>query len=77
MPISDCMRLLADVNGYIPTDKLEKIARAKEKLFGEEPGRWIKCPCDKNNPAKYCISPFCKQTIEETGTCCCGAYRKG
>ena len=74
MPISDCMRLLADVNGYVPTENLERIARAKEKLFGED--NWVRCPCDRNNIERYCISPLCKKTIEETGTCHCNAYRK-
>ena len=40
--------------GYCTTENVEKVARAKTRMFGE--AEWQRCPCDGNNSARYCIS---------------------
>lgn len=60
--------------GYHPTQNVEKIARAKNMLFGE--GEWYRCPCDGNNNDRNCISDLCRKDIEEKGVCHCNCYSK-
>lgn len=43
-------------------------------MFGEE--EWQRCPCDGNNPARFCISETCRADIECDGECHCHCYRK-
>ena len=59
--------------GYYPTDN-EKIAKAKNMMFGE--GEWRRCPCDGTNEKRYCISDLCRSDIERDGICHCRCYRK-
>ena len=74
MSIKSCMEAVCDVYGYEPTENLEKIAKAKERFFTE--AQWSRCPCDKDNQDRYCISPLCRADIEGKGRCHCGAYRR-
>ena len=74
MSIKEAMEAVCDVNGYVPTENLEKIAKAKERFFTE--AGWQRCPCDKNNPLRFCISPLCRADIERDGCCRCKAYKK-
>lgn len=60
--------------GYTTTKNVEKIAKAKKMMFGEE--EWQRCPCDGNNPARFCISETCRADIERDGECHCHCYRK-
>ena len=60
--------------GYEPTENIEKIARAKNMMFGEE--EWIRCPCDGKNDNRFCISELCRSDIERDGICHCRCYRK-
>ena len=60
--------------GYEPTEHIEKIARAKTMMFGDE--EWKRCPCDGHNDNRYCISELCKSDIERDGICHCRCYRK-
>ncbi len=60
--------------GYTPTENIEKVARAKTKMFGE--GEWQRCPCDSSNSARYCISELCRSDIERDGICHCHCYSK-
>jgi len=74
MPIKDAMEAMCDAFGYLPTANLEKVAAAKEKLFGES--SWRSCPCDKNDPDRFCISKKCRETIERDGVCGCRCFCK-
>lgn len=60
--------------GYTTTNNVQKIANAKKMMFGEE--EWQRCPCDGQNPKRYCISEQCRKDIEENGECHCHCYRK-
>ena len=60
--------------GYTPTENIEKVARAKAKMFGES--EWQRCPCDSSNSARYCISELCRSDIERDGICHCHCYSK-
>ena len=60
--------------GYEPTENIEKIARAKNMMFGE--AEWSRCPCDGNNEARYCLSELCRSDIEKNGICHCRCYKK-
>ena len=60
--------------GYEPTKNIEKIARAKTMMFGDE--EWKRCPCDGTNEKRYCISELCKSDIERDGECHCHCYQK-
>ena len=63
MSILDNMIQRCAEAGYTPTKNIEKIANAKKMMFGEQ--EWQRCPCDGNNPARYCISAQCRKDIEE------------
>jgi len=60
--------------GYEPTKNVEKIAKAKTMMFGDE--NWKKCPCDGANEERYCISDLCKSDIERDGECHCHCYQR-
>lgn len=52
----------------------DKIVRAKKMMFSDDLTR---CPCDGNNPDRYCGSRLCMQNIEEDGHCHCNMFFKG
>ena len=60
--------------GYYPTENIQKIANAKNMMFGE--GEWRRCPCDGKNEKRYCISDLCRSDIERDGICHCRCYKK-
>lgn len=74
MSIKYAMECMCDAFGYLPMANLEKVARAKEKLFTEK--EWRRCPCDKNDPDRYCISKKCQEAIERDGVCGCHCFCK-
>ena len=59
---------------YYPTENIEKIARAKNMMFGDN--EWRRCPCDGQNAERYCISELCRSDIERDGICHCHCYKK-
>ena len=61
-------------NGFQPTENIEKIARAKNMMFGD--GEWQRCPCDGQNDNRFCISELCRSDIERDGICHCRCYKK-
>lgn len=69
MEIKEQMLKLAEENGFQPTENFEKIVKAKERF-----GIGLMCPCDKNNPNRFCISEQCKKDVIEKGTCHCRCY---
>ena len=56
--------------GLEPTEFFDRVIKAKER-FGLVEG----CPCDKDNPERYCISPLCLSDIERDKHCHCNAYK--
>lgn len=60
--------------GFEATENIEKIARAKNMMFGET--EWHRCPCDGNNSNRFCISELCRSDIERDGICHCRCYKK-
>lgn len=60
--------------GYATTENAEKIAKAKNMMFGEKD--WKRCPCDGHNENRYCISETCRKDIERDGICHCRCYCK-
>ena len=73
MTILENMMKVCEEEGFQPTANVEKIARAKTMMFGEE--GWHRCPCDGQNPERFCISPLCKSDIETKGICHCNCYK--
>lgn len=72
--ILDKMMQKCNEEGFFPTKNIEKIARAKKMMFGDE--EWYRCPCDGSNPKRSCISELCKEDIEKKGVCHCNCYSK-
>lgn len=62
---------LAEKNGLEPTEYFEKILNAKDRF-----GVGVGCPCDRDNPERYCISDLCKSDIEKNKTCHCQMWCK-
>ena len=63
------MRKLAEANGVGITENFDKILNVKE-LFGIG----LRCPCDRDNESRYCISEQCLKDIKETGRCHCNCF---
>lgn len=58
--------------GFFPTKNIEKIAKAKNFMFGEE--EWQRCPCDGQNENRYCGSELCHSDVERDGICHCRCF---
>lgn len=71
--IIDNIKQLATENGYELTEYAEKIAKAKERFFGEE--EWQRCCCVRDDK-HFCISPSCLEDINNKGICDCRLYKK-
>lgn len=67
------LKRIADHNGLKITDKLNAIVGAKRLLLGD---KWIYCPCEANDVARYCGSEKCLAEINEKGVCHCGLFAK-
>ena len=70
--ILEKMRSYAKEHNLEETKNIEKIARAKNMMFGEE--EWQRCPCDGNNPDRYCGSDLCAEDLQRDGICHCHCY---
>ena len=68
------MKAKCETAGYVPTANIEKVAKAKSRMFAEN--EWQRCPCDSSNNARFCISELCKSDIERDGICHCHCYSK-
>lgn len=74
MTILEKMIINCSEAGYTTTKNVEKIAKAKKFMFGDE--QWTRCPCDGENYDRYCISDLCRSDIERDGICHCNCYAK-
>lgn len=61
---------LCKTAGFEPTENFDKIVKAKEKF-----GIGLQCPCDKDNPDRFCISYQCATDILKDGHCHCRCYK--
>lgn len=68
------MRAVCAEKGFHETENIEKIARAKEMMFGTT--EWYRCPCDGQNADRYCISDLCVRDIQTKGVCHCNCYKR-
>ena len=72
------IRMVADMlkagqeAGVVPTETLEKVARARVNMKLPI----TVCPCASKEKCRGCVGPKCLKEIEETGTCCCKAFRR-
>ncbi len=71
MELKEQMLKICATAGFEPTDNIDRIVRLKERF-----GIGLRCPCDKDNPARFCISEQCANDIKNDGRCHCGCYRK-
>ena len=67
------IKKLAKENNFGLTDNAERIAGAKLRFFGIDD--WKKCPC-VNDGEHACISPKCREQIENEGVCHCNLFKK-
>ena len=74
MTVQEKMESLCKTFGYTPSENLPKVAKVKERFFSAD--EWYRCPCDRDNPDRFCIGRVCRQDIEEKGICHCGCYKK-
>lgn len=72
--IESKMRTIAKRNNFTITDNQLKIVKAKLMLF--RGGDYMRCPCDAQDPERYCGSPKCTQEVLEKGICHCHLFEK-
>lgn len=71
--IESFIRQDAENCGYsLKEENVSKIARAKSMMFGLE--HWRRCPCDGENPDRFCGSALCTSDIESKGICHCNLH---
>lgn len=70
--VAKIKRLAAKNNWDIKN--VDKIVRAKLMLFKK--GDQYRCPCDANNPDRYCGSYLCKCDVNTQGHCHCNLFHK-
>lgn len=68
---NECKKI-ADKNGFELTENAHRICafRARASISLDV------CPCEQNNPKRFCISELCKEDIEKFGRCHCNCYCK-
>lgn len=53
---------------------LDKIVNAKIRFF--KGGDYTRCPCDADNPERYCGSALCISDVDTKGCCHCHLFHK-
>ena len=66
--------MLANPNYHVEQQQLQKIIKAKMLIFRGKDKEIHRCPCDSNNPKRYCGSQLCKQDILYDGHCHCNLF---
>lgn len=65
--------LLKHGDFHVTEEQLKKIINAKIILFA--PGGNIhRCPCDGDNPERFCGSKLCTSDVERDGHCHCNLF---
>lgn len=72
--ILDKLKQVAENNGFEISDNVEKIAKLKGRMFGEE--EWERCPCDGSNKERFCCSQLCQSDVRSKGMCHCGLFKR-
>lgn len=57
-------------------ENMDKIVNAKMMLFGRYHDNVRKCPCDANNPERFCGSARCIADTVNDGQCHCGLFHR-
>lgn len=70
--ILELIKKKAAEKGFDLSPNAEKIARAKNMLFGLKD--WQRCPCDAKNAERFCISDRCTAETKKDGHCHCNCY---
>lgn len=76
--MEEIIRMVADMiragqeAGVVPTETLEKVARARVNMKLPI----TVCPCASKEKGRGCVGAKCLKEIEETGTCCCKAFKR-
>lgn len=69
--IRNCIKTVARKNNF-DVKNAESITRAKIRFFR---GKNLKrCPCDADNPERYCGSPLCITDVINEGHCHCNLF---
>lgn len=68
------MRTIARRFDFDISNNHTKIIKAKIMLFKTQK-ECYRCPCDANNPDRYCGSALCIHDIVHYGTCHCGLFK--
>ena len=63
---------LAKINGFKLSDNVDKIINAKIRFFGED--EWRRCPCERDNEARFCCSQLCQTDVRFHGECHCRLF---
>lgn len=66
--------LLKHGDYHVNEDQLKKIINAKILLFAGD--NIHRCPCDANNPDRFCGSKLCAKDIQTDGHCHCNLFWK-
>lgn len=69
--IRNRVRKIAKENGF-EIKNLPKIIKAKRMCFRDDD--MMRCPCDAQNPERYCGSPRCIADTKENGHCHCQLF---
>jgi len=63
--LENMVKIADELNFGLDTNAI-KIAKLKSRMDD-----WKRCPCDKNNPDRYCGSKLCQQDTINDGYCHC------
>lgn len=63
--LENMVKIADELNFGLDTNAI-KIAKLKSRMDD-----WKRCPCDKNNPDRYCGSKLCQEDTINDGYCHC------
>ena len=63
--LENMVKIADELNFGLDTNAI-KIAKLKSRMDD-----WKRCPCDKNNPDRYCGSKLCQEDTIKDGYCHC------
>lgn len=70
--IVKAMAIIARALDFDLNDNVLKIAKLKSRM-GKD---WHRCPCDRDNPERYCGSRLCEEETKKNGVCHCGCFKR-
>lgn len=66
------LKTMAEKYGFELSGNIQKIVKAKLVMFGKK--EMHRCPCDGNNPDRFCGSELCISDVKTKGKCHCGLF---